>query len=42
MFLFPSKGKHLALMSSCMFCGEAVEIYHDVANDRFYTQYVGD
>lgn len=42
LFLFPSKGKHLAVMSSCMFCGEATEIFHDALNDRFHLQYVGD
>lgn len=42
LFLFRSKGKHLAVVSSCMFCGEVTEIYYDAANDKFYTQYTGD
>ena len=42
LYLYPSNGPHLAVLSSCMACGEASQLFYDATNQRFYLQYVGD
>ena len=42
LYLYPSDGPHLAVLSSCMSCGDATQLFHDPINQKFYTQYVGD